>query len=256
MVAGAAPPRLDRPAAPALEAGGGSGARTPGKRERLRGGSPLRGLVQTIASARLTAMLLASGADFIILDREHGEADEGVHARSIGLIARSPALSAVRVHPDDVASARRYRRLGVDIVLMPDVRSPATAARLVEACTAGPQPRASPIAMIESRMGAAEVAAIAATPGLEGVVIGPNDLSRDLGRPADFGTPDFVAAVGRIEAHVRAAGLVLGSGIYPGFPADRLLQAGHTFLVAGSDAGALGPALDALIGAAASAGGE
>lgn len=50
---------------------------------------------------------------------------------------------------------------------------------------------------------------IAAIPGVDGIFIGPYDLSVALGMPGQFGAPEFAAAVERIKNAVKAAGKLL-----------------------------------------------
>jgi 2-keto-3-deoxy-L-rhamnonate aldolase RhmA len=61
---------------------------------------------------------------------------------------------------------------------------------------------------------------ILAVPGLDGVVIGPHDLSLSLGVPEQYSDPRFDAAVEEIVSKVREKGL--GVGIH--FPYDPNLQ--------------------------------
>ena len=46
-------------------------------------------------------------------------------------------------------------------------------------------------------------------PGVDGIFIGPYDLSVALGIPGQFDAPEFGAAVERIKAAVKAAGKML-----------------------------------------------
>ena len=53
-------------------------------------------------------------------------------------------------------------------------------------------------------------------PGLDGVLIGPHDLSCSLGMPEEYGRPEFLAACETILRKARAAGI--GAGIDSGAP--------------------------------------
>lgn len=194
-----------------------------------------------------TELAIRSGADFVILDCEHGVADEAAHAASLRVLADENAFSAIRVRPRELEEVKAYVRLGADVILMPDVRSAAAARAFVVAGQSGADadtantPRAAPMlmAMIESQEAIAQIRDIAATPGLDALVVGPNDLCADLGGDADFGAPAFQEALAAVERAAAEASIVLGSGVYPGIPLSRLLNGGHTFILAVSDVGAL-----------------
>src|ERR1019366_3990686 len=67
-------------------------------------------------------------------------------------------------------------------------------------------------AMIESAAGLANVEAIVATAGLDGVYIGPSDLSLGIGGPPgqDSEAPALMAAFDRILAACKAEGVKVG----------------------------------------------
>ena len=58
---------------------------------------------------------------------------------------------------------------------------------------------------IEDRPALANVAAIARTPGLDAVFVGPADLARSFGYPGQPGHPEVVAAIDRIRHDVEGA---------------------------------------------------
>ena len=93
--------------------------------------------------------------------------------------------------------------------------------------------------MIESAQAIDAIEAIAATPGLDGLLIGPHDLAADLGVPGDFSAPAYVKAFTAVERAAKSADLILGSRTHPGFPTERLIEAGHSFILAGSDVAAV-----------------
>jgi 2-keto-3-deoxy-L-rhamnonate aldolase RhmA len=70
-------------------------------------------------------------------------------------------------------------------------------------------------------------------------VIGPHDLAADLGTDNDFAAPAYHAAFSKIEEAATRAGVLLGSRTHPGFPIERLLGAGHSFILASGDVSAL-----------------
>jgi len=73
------------------------------------------------------------------------------------------------------------------------------------------------IALVETAEGLAQAEAICATPGLLALLAGPFDLSVSLGLAGDWRHPRVEAAMDRLAAAARAAGLPL---IAPVFDAD------------------------------------
>jgi 2-keto-3-deoxy-L-rhamnonate aldolase RhmA len=226
--------------------------------DRLRARNPVFGIVQTIPVPTVTELAVWCGADFIILDCEHGVIDEPAHVSCLQAIGTT-AFACVRVRPGDFNAVGRYLDFGADAILMPDVRGATDAAAFVAAAIPGPRgtrgstgsaratrygldrsvPQPLLLALVESGEAVANIRAIAATPGLDGVVIGPSDLSADLDCDNDFSAPRYCAAFEMVERSASAAGLLLGTRPHGAFAAERLMSSGHCFIIATSDIGAL-----------------
>lgn len=69
---------------------------------------------------------------------------------------------------------------------------------------------------IESQAAIDNLDALLAVPGVDGLLIGPHDLTFNLGVPGDFEHPKFQAALRTIFSKARAAGV--GAGIHQGKP--------------------------------------
>merc|ERR1711953_1477333 len=79
--------------------------------------------------------------------------------------------------------------------------------------------RQSPIALVinvESKAAMDNMEAMLAVPGVDGVLVGPHDLSCNLGVPEDFESAIFQGALKTIFGKARAAGV--GAGIHNGMP--------------------------------------
>ncbi|GAA1578660.1 aldolase/citrate lyase family protein [Kribbella hippodromi] len=94
------------------------------------------------------------------------------------------------------------------------------------------------LAMIETPQGLANVAEICATPGLDGIYVGPSDLCLAVGGRYP-GDPDvaeeFDAALELIAKTARAAGVAAGIHTPDGETAQRRLAAGYTYATVASD---------------------
>jgi 4-hydroxy-2-oxoheptanedioate aldolase len=224
--------------------------------ERLRRREPVFGIMQTLPLPTLTELAVWSGYDFVILDCEHGMVDEAAHVACLQVISNSGAFAAVRVRPKDFGSVGRYLDFGADAILLPDVQTPADALAFVSAATYGPRgtrsstrsarsiryglgaaAEAAPLlfSMIEGNRALADLTAIAATPGISGFIIGPNDLSADLGCPFEFSAPEYSAAFSKIEQTAANARLLMGTIPHPHYPTEQLLATGHRFIIVSSD---------------------
>lgn len=202
---------------------------------RLRAGQAVFGAMQSLPGAAITELAVAGRFDFIILDCQNGVGVEAAHADSLRVIAASSAFSMVRVEHRDLAAVGRYLDLGADGIMMPDVRTPADARAFVAAAAGKGSGTPVLLAMIESGEALAHMNNIAATPGLSGLVIGPHDLSANLGCPDDFSATTYRDAFVAIEAAAATHGLILGSKPHPGHSLAQLQASGHRFILVGSD---------------------
>jgi 2-keto-3-deoxy-L-rhamnonate aldolase RhmA len=105
------------------------------------------------------------------------------------------------------------------------------------------------IVQAEHRDAVADIEEIVRVDGVDGVLIGPYDLSASLGLPGAVDHPDVRAAIERVRTACQVVGLPLG--IF-GLTADAVrpyIDEGFTMIVAGVDTVLLGNAATALVGA-------
>jgi 4-hydroxy-2-oxoheptanedioate aldolase len=94
------------------------------------------------------------------------------------------------------------------------------------------------LAMIETPAGLEQVAEIAATPGLDGLYVGPNDLRLAVGgvTPEDPAVQDRLdAALVAVREACHAAGIAAGIFTPSGEVAAQRLAEGFTFVTVASD---------------------
>lgn len=232
---------------------------------RARRRDPVVGYWITLDSPVLTERLAGVGYDYVVLDAQHGELDG--RAQLAGLLALDAAGGAaglIRVEANDATPIGRALDLGAAGVIVPLINSATDAAAAVSAARYPPRgirsygplrsdPRVGPtpaevnatvlvLAMIETAGGLANVEAIAATPGLDGVYIGPSDLSLGLGAafPGDPAVAEeFEAALTRIRAACEASGIIAGIHTPGGEVAARRLAEGFTLATVAHDVGHL-----------------
>jgi 2-keto-3-deoxy-L-rhamnonate aldolase RhmA len=216
---------------------------------------------------------LASSVDFFWIDTEHSAlAAETVGRHLLATRARRvPAL--VRVPGSAVPFIKPVLDVGADGVIVPQVRSLDEVRAVVDACRYPPLghrgfgPRVPSnygrdsgpaylaranrelfvAVQIETVEALDQVEAIAAVPGLDSLALGPWDLSGALGHLGDVEHPVVVAAIERVIAAARAAGIYVGSGmgadpIY----AATMARRGCQWLQVGDDYDYLVSAMDTL----------
>ena len=205
--------------------------------------------------------LAVAGWDAITIDMQHGTADYAALLTLLPVIERSGAAALVRVPWLDEASIMRALDAGALGIIAPMIETAADAERLVKACLYAPEGGRSfgpvrarlvhgdgywqaanreilPLAMIETRAAMENLDAIAATPGLAGLYIGPADLGLAHGFPPGFDRqePDMLAKFERIRLACKANGIAAcihcGDAAY----ARRMSAEGFNLTTIGSDA--------------------
>ena len=219
------------------------------------GGSPL--VAETIAR---------EGFSSVVLDSQHGLWDMACLITGINAVHHAGATPGVRIPLYDYATCSRALDCGAEAIVAPMINTEADARALVAAAKYPPigerswgPLRAMPLqrrtvnteylreanegtltfAMIETRAALTNVDAIAATPGIDALFIGPYDLSTALsgGKAQDIDAPEVVNAVDRIHEAAVKAGKI--PAIYCRDPASALAMAkrGFKFLPVASDLG-------------------
>ena len=89
------------------------------------------------------------------------------------------------------------------------------------------------VLQIESVAGVSSIDEITSVEGIDAVMVGPYDLSSDLGAPGDFESVAFTSSVQQVIDGARLRGVATGMHIVePDSAALRAsFQAGHRFLV-------------------------
>lgn len=226
------------------------------------GGGVRAGVWATLGDARTTLALERSGFGWVGVDAQHGHFDDAALRLLFALrhVVTAPVL--VRVAAGDPALIGRALDAGADGVIVPLVEDAAQAEAAVSAAHHPPRgtrswgplpgthgaasgqgdaPRPLCAVMVETARAVTDVAAIAATPDVDMVFVGPFDLALALGRDVDDLLADTAedAPLPRIARACRDAGVLLGA--YAGSPARAAaLQAqGASWIAVATDTGVL-----------------
>ena len=202
----------------------------------------------------LAELAADAGAQSLVFDLQHGRwSRDGLEDAVAAVAGRAPTL--VRAADASDFAIGSALDAGIQGIIVPMISSAAECARVVAAARfpplghrsgGGARPMADFAAyrkttaeqlvvgvMIETAKGVEAAEAIAATPGLDLIFIGPSDLSLALG--AGPGSPAFDGALARVLAAGKAAGVPVG--IYTADAAQAAARAaqGYQFVVAASD---------------------
>ncbi len=195
-------------------------------RERLEaGGAAAIGLWASIPSALTAEASALAGADYVVADQQHGALDPATLMAMLQAIAGAGAAPLVRVARNEPFPIGQALDLGAQGVIVPMVESGEEAARAVAACRYAPEgvrsfgalregagERPLCLVMIETRAGLERAAEIAATPGLDGIYVGPSDLALSLGLQPTIRLehPPVLEALAAVHAACADAGVVAG----------------------------------------------
>jgi 4-hydroxy-2-oxoheptanedioate aldolase len=190
-------------------------------RDRLRSGEAAYGAWSTIPNLLSVRMLAAAGLDYVVIDLQHGSATEHDLPSMTTAIRHAGATPVARVrfaHPADIG---RALDLGCEAVIIPNVESAAQAATVAGACryppagyrsAGGSMATADPLCfvMVESPGAISELAGTLAVDGIDGIYVGPRDLSLSLGCALDPNDPVLRKELERIWAACATAGKPVG----------------------------------------------
>ena len=230
----------------------------------IKAGKPQIGLWSSLSSHYSVEVIAGSGFDWLLLDTEHSPNDLENVVTQLQAASAYPTTAIVRPAWNDMVPIKRFLDVGVQTLLIPYVQTPEEAAQAV-AYTRYPlrgvrgvagatratrfgrvkdyfkraEEELCVLVQVETRLGLDKLEAIAATDGVDGVFIGPADLSAGLGHLGDMGHAEVKqsidAAIGRIRKAGKAAGILTAVEA----EARHYLDIGCLFVAVGADVGLL-----------------
>ncbi|MDR8386343.1 MULTISPECIES: 4-hydroxy-2-oxoheptanedioate aldolase [unclassified Pseudomonas] len=241
-------------------------------KQRLRSGEAQIGLWLGLADAYCAELAANAGFDWLLIDGEHAPNDVRGMLGQLQAVAPYPSQPVIRPVVGDTALIKQVLDIGVQTLLVPMVESAGQARELVRAIHYPPQgvrgvgsalARASRwnsiagyldkadeqmclLVQIESREGLANLDAIAAVEGVDGVFIGPADLSASMGFRGNPGHPTVQAAIEDAIARIRQSGKAAGILSADEKLARRYIELGAAFVAVGVDTTVLMRGLQSL----------
>lgn len=233
-------------------------------KQALRERRPQIGLWMGLVSDTAAEICALAGFDWLVIDGEHAPNDLRSVQSQLRTLAAYPDRHAVaRVPLGETALIKQYLDLGAQNVLVPMVETPEQAAQLVRAMRypqadgqggvrgmAGARAsrwghhedyfvRANQevclLVQAESVQALDQLDAIASTPGVDGVFIGPADLSASMGHVGQADHPAVQAAIEDAIARILRAGKAPGILTANETQARHYLALGAVFVAVGLD---------------------
>jgi 4-hydroxy-2-oxoheptanedioate aldolase len=243
---------------------------------RLKAGETVHSGWCGLAAPLLTEVIAREGFAAVTIDMQHGLWDIAAVVSAVASIRHGGGAPVVRVPLGDFATASRALDFGAEGIISPMINSAADARAFVAATKYPPLGERSwgphratmlaeladqkvylnegtevtfTLAMIETRAALDNVAAIAATPGIDGLFLGPSDLSIALSQGATIDplSGDVDRELERIADAARKAGKILGAYCHSADRAVALARRGVRFLAVGSDLGFLRAGIAAVL---------
>ena len=178
------------------------------------------GLWCSLCSPVAIEVVSHSGYDWLLLDTEHSPNDVPDILAHLQAAQSGTASCVVRPAWNDMVLIKRYLDIGAQTLLLPFVQNPEEAKRAVEFTRYPPKGvrgitgsgRASRygrvkdylknasseicvLVQVETREALKQIEAIASVDGIDGVFIGPNDLSASFGHIGNWGHAEVQAAI-------------------------------------------------------------
>ena len=223
-------------------------------------------------SSNITVEVLANaGFDWLLLDTEHSPNELPMVHAQLQAITRGKTHPIVRIPWNDTVIIKRYLDVGVQTLLIPFVQNAQQAADAVAATRYPPRgvrgysaaARASDygrvkdypklceeqlcvLVQIETPEAIANIEAIAAVDGVDGLFIGPGDLASSMGFIGQLTHPEVVAAIEAAVRRILACGKPAGILVGDEKLTRRYIEIGCSYVAVGSDIGILARGAEAL----------
>ena len=212
--------------------------------------------------ASITEIFTGAGVDFVGIDLEHSTISQEQAQRIIAAAQAGGAACLPRVASHNGEQIRRLLDSGADGIIVPNVTTPAEVAQILAWCkyppvgkrgygiaraqgygmvfdryTAEWNRRSAVILQIESIESVKVVDQLLQPDGVDGVMVGPYDMSGSLGIPGQLTDPRVTEACARVVEVCRKYGKACGTQLIE--PTAEGIEAafaqGYTFVVLASD---------------------
>ena len=207
----------------------------PGFRQRLLRRERLLGAMVTMPTAAAAEILVDAGFEWLFVDGEHGPLGTSEIVSILQAVGHRAAC-LVRVPVLDEAAIKCVLDLGAQGIIVPQTNSAAQAADAVRFARYAPagsrgvglarahgygfrfaeyiaaaSDEVCVIVQCEHKLSVECIEEIVGVPGVDGIMLGPYDMSASYGKMGQITDPEIVAAINRVAAACKSANLPLGS---------------------------------------------
>jgi len=235
------------------------------------GGTVLNGWL-AIANSYSAEVMAQQGFDAVTIDLQHGPIDFQAAVGMLQAISTTAAVPMVRVPWNEPILTAKLLDAGAYGIICPMINSKAEAEALVSFCRYPPRgarsfgPNRAALyggadywqhandevlifAMVETRQAVKNVEEITAVEGLNGIYVGPSDLSLSMGKTPTLDPQDseVLAAIKTVCAVTRKSGKIAGVHTDSAKTAIRRFGEGYQLCTILSDAGLMARAASAAV---------
>ena len=224
-------------------------------RQRWSEGRATHGLWSLLPGAVTGELLARTGADYVVVDLQHGAVSEGDLPGITAAIRATGSVPLVRTRSSSFADVGRPLDLGAHGVIVPNIRGAEHAREVVASARYAPDGGRSigrlaggadqplVILMVEMATALDELDDLLAVDGLDGIYVGPGDLSLSLGLSGEEHRDELRAVLSSIIAGAVAADVPVGVHAYNGEDARSYAAEGATIVTVAVDTVSLGEAM-------------
>lgn len=244
--------------------------------DKLRSGQPVVTGWCLLSAPMVPEMFARAGYEAVTLDLQHGMFDFDAAVDSLGLIALGGAHRIARIPVADNAMAGRLIDMGAECIIAPMINSKEEAEQFARAMKYPPMgerswsPRRAAtlagqtdeeylvnansqtlaLAMIETREAMDALDDILSVPELDGIFVGPSDLSLSLssGSALDPNGPETTRACAEIASKTVAAGKIGGIFCLNAGKVEEAVEQGYRLMSYGIDTVFIDSAARAALG--------
>lgn len=225
---------------------------------RLRQSKPLLGTILSLSAPEMVEIAVGAGFDWLFLDMEHSTLDISTVQAMLQAAGETPC--AVRIPAHDAVWIKKTLDAGAAGLIIPQVNTPEQAAWAVSQAKYPPQgvrsvglarchrygpgfdeyvqtanEQTAVIVQAEHIVAVQNIEAILDVPGIDGIFIGPFDLSASMGKIGQINDPEVQAAIATVKAACDERQMPTSIFCPSLAAAQKALAAGYTFPAVGID---------------------
>lgn len=211
----------------------------------------------TIGHSSIIEIMATAGFDWLVIDLEHSSISISKTQELIATIKANGMIALVRVYDNDKVIIKRVMDAGADGIVVPQINSYKDAKKVINSVHYPPtgsrgvglsraqnyglgfdsykdwlKNNSIIIAQIEHKEAVENIEEIISLDSIDGIIIGPYDLSASYGIPGNFDEEIFLKAIEKVESACAKARFPCGFHVInPEWKTlNEKIKAGYTFL--------------------------